>query len=256
MASPAQPDNTAAGVLKWVNEQGYALEHKTAEAFRSHKYRVRPGTVYRSGDDRGEIDVVARAPLQGPYGFVVVVECKRSPNAWLIRKAELAQDDFQWSPIASVDLAAHLARNWTVTVQAAFPVEQPIAFDVVQAHKKPGGQNPPYEAMQQALDGAAALVRNVSQYPAPAFFHAVVVTDAPLYTLTYTAAGDPEILPTDWERVVVGSARSWGAPVAVDLVHERALEGLPKRLRFEFQDLFDALPQEPPSSKPPMGAIA
>lgn len=242
-------DNTVQGVQKWVRTQGYGLEHVTAAAFRAQKYRVRQGAVYRSDNDLGEIDVIAEPVLEGPYRFIAVVECKRSRSAWVIRKSQLAKEEFHWSPIASAGLLEHMNAYWGSLVQAPFPVDQPTAFDVVQAHRDPGAANPAYRALQQAVDSAAALLKG-SAYPEPVLYLPTVVTDAPMYTLTFNTAGDEELQPTAFERVVLGSARSWSSLVAVDLVSVADLEDHVVRLRHSVQAIRAALPDTAPAPVP------
>ena len=74
-------------VTKWLEEQGFTLEMRTAACFRKAGFEVRQSSYYvdpESGKNR-EIDVIAFAPDKDRHGIIkiiFVVECKSSNKPW------------------------------------------------------------------------------------------------------------------------------------------------------------------------------
>ena len=74
-------------VRKWVTDQGYPLEMRTAKAFRAGKFEVHQSEIYfdeEAGKTR-EIDLIAIAPdIVGLTKIIFAVECKSSKKPWVI----------------------------------------------------------------------------------------------------------------------------------------------------------------------------
>lgn len=74
-------------VRKWVTDQGYPLEMRTAKAFRAGKFEVHQSEIYfdeEAGKTR-EINLIAIAPdIVGLTKIIFAVECKSSKKPWVI----------------------------------------------------------------------------------------------------------------------------------------------------------------------------
>ena len=74
-------------VEKWLIEQGFSLEMRTASAFREAGFEVRQSTLYRDPETEKsrEVDVYAIDPdYHGILGISFVVECKAAVKPWVL----------------------------------------------------------------------------------------------------------------------------------------------------------------------------
>lgn len=74
-------------VRKWLNEQGYPLEMKTAAVFRKVGFEVEQSCLYADTESNKprEIDVLARVPdYIGSIRIIFLVECKASKKPWVL----------------------------------------------------------------------------------------------------------------------------------------------------------------------------
>jgi hypothetical protein len=84
-------------VLAWLDVGGFPLEMKAAAAFRHAGFEVRQSATYADPmTEKGrEIDVLANDPdLFGFIDLATVVECKSSPNPWVVLTANDAMEGY------------------------------------------------------------------------------------------------------------------------------------------------------------------
>jgi hypothetical protein len=239
-----QPTELVASVRRWLREQGYALEYEAARVFRDAGFAARQGQVYRDGDITREVDVVAVAQFDGPSqcDFIVVVECKKSKAPWVVRRAELDDDQRSWEPIASKQL-----KEWLVehrTLDAYLSVGTPTGIDVVQTHFKSGEErersDAAYRAVAQVVSAARGLLRSSKR---ATLIYPVVVLDAPLLTLNYDDLGEDHLQEWGWDRLL-WSGGDLPHPTAVDIVKREDLPGRAARLHAELDRVRVALPAQ------------
>ncbi|AEG91330.1 hypothetical protein [Ramlibacter tataouinensis] len=84
-------------VLSWLEATGFPLEMEAAAAFRNAGFEVRQSTTYtdpRAGKGR-EISLLANDPdIFGLIHLAMVVECKSSPDPWVVLTAPDAMEAY------------------------------------------------------------------------------------------------------------------------------------------------------------------
>jgi hypothetical protein len=235
-----------AEVRRWLSGQGYALEHVTAEGFRQAGYVASLGRTYRDATTAKtrEIDVVASfrqtyLRAEPPFETLVAVECKVAPVPWVVRKAELLDEQLTWRAVATASVADFISQANQI---ARFPLGDPPGFDVVAARttQKPA-EDPAFGAIAQAVMSARGLVEAAGR-ERPVLVHPVVVVDGHLFSLSYDADGRDQVRPTTSERIVWSGDSSTQEPVVVDIVTRPAIQTFAKSLRQIFLVLQNAAP--------------
>jgi hypothetical protein len=233
--------SSADAVTVWIQTQGYGVEHQTARVFGAYGFVARQGLTYRDRktDKARDVDVLAsaRAERPGAVEMHVVVECKRSPRAWMTRTSAVppGKGSQAWLPIAALSVREYLAGH--PAHLDSLPLPKPVAFDVIETHfDRQDVSNPAYVAISQAVSAAGGLQENLAQFPNAAVFHPVVVLDGTLYRVAFvgTEVSVNEILH---ERVYWSGSHSLDGPVLVDVVTLRGLPDFAPTLREELASL-------------------
>jgi hypothetical protein len=234
-------------VAEWLQKQGYALEHKTAEEFRRAGFVPRLGLTYRDFDEGKvrEVDVVARASLAASRVEVhLVVECKRLHKPWVVRVADmdyLRKGNLSWLPVATARVREHMVAN-RAAIEAAYPVPQPVGFDLIQAFKdKPNDADAAHDAMAQVVSAAVGLAADRVRFPNPAVFHPVVVVDGSLFEARFEAYPVASVTEVERARVHWSGARQLPHPVLIDVVTVDGLETFASDARWSAGQLAEAL---------------
>jgi hypothetical protein len=221
-------------VVAWLHGQGFGLEYSVARAFRANGFRATQGLTYRDPETRKlrDVDVHAQALLASvrdtPLPFALpniaaVVECKRSKAPWLVLTTPDRDFGKQPSvPIATAELRRALDGHPVVMLDT-LKRPSPTPFNVLQSHAEPSNDsNPAYAACNQAVSSCIGMIEegagHMLAYP-------VVVTDAPLFSVSYGEDGSEQVDEAEWARVL------WsGAPRRTDAAR-RGDEGRHRKAR-------------------------
>lgn len=238
-------------VREWLELQGYAIEHRTAAAFTEFGFDARQGLTYRDPTEGKvrEADVVAAASLtDDKVELHAVVECKRSTKPWVTRTTHpsaFRKGRSRWIPIATPSVANYLAASRSI-LDDAIRLEDPTAFDIVEAHRlDPKSGDPAYGALAQVVSAASGLIANTELFPNPALFHLVVVLDAELFRVTYGRYPEFTLSRIDRERIHWSAGQAVSAPVVIDVVTVAAIDEYARNLRVAFGELAHGLQLAP-----------
>jgi hypothetical protein len=175
-------------VVAWLDEQGFTLEMRTAEAFRAAGFAVRQSSQYvdaESGKSR-EIDVLAidRDHLWGAIEIAFVIECKSSKTPWVLLCSSdtlVNYNRLQAFAVLSEKALGALVKRIVGLVDRWpwFRKDGPGAYSVRQAFSH---SDAPYTAAVSVAKASTSWVRAVVQEGKVPYVFAfpVVVTDAPL----------------------------------------------------------------------------
>ena len=186
-------------VSDWLHKTGLPLELAAASAFKKFKLEVTHSAVYADPQtDKGrEIDVVAYArDGTGLLQLYAVVECKASPNPWVV----LVNTDQPHLQYASLGLATDNTRQ--ALPSKAFCRPDPLAdalfnisgtgYSLRQAFSK--DNDPAYAAAISLVKAAKVqLHESHSKTERFKFVLPVLVVDAPLYECTVLENGKIEL---------------------------------------------------------------
>lgn len=168
--------NSPEAVKGWLDGQGYAVEHRVATHLARRRWVARQGLTYRDPTTAKtrEVDVAARALLEGAIELHLVVECKRSAKAWVTRttsSAVLQKGRVTWRPVASS--LVHELLEAQPNILRSLPINRQVPFDVVEAwhERRDENQNPAHNALSRVVSGAVGLLSNADQFPNPALMH-------------------------------------------------------------------------------------
>ena len=186
-------------VLEWLQRTGFPLEMHAASAFRSAGFDVRQSATYSDPESsKGrEIDVLAQDPdWIGVVEISFVVECKASPNPWVVLTSEDALSNYnRLFAFAITSLAARQAligKGYT-TFGALDPyIKRPShgGYALRQAFCK--DNDPAYAAAIGVMKACTDLAqdRTSSEIPRLAFVFPVIVVDSPLFECVLTEDGE------------------------------------------------------------------
>lgn len=169
--------------------------------------------------------------------MLCAIECKRGTGAWVVFTSD--DPDLRraaWHPVHySMESILQFRPN---ALSGFLPRPHPTAYKVVEIHGKAGESNPAYAACNQAISAAhgASGVGGVAQLVYP-----IVVIDAPLFSVTYTANGDESINEVPLARVLWSGSPLVDGPTQIDIVTSGAIESHAKTLRIELGDLYEEL---------------
>lgn len=236
--------NSPEAVKGWLDGQGYAVEHRVATHLARRRWVARQGLTYRDPTTAKtrEVDVAARALLEGAIELHLVVECKRSAKAWVTRttsSAVLQKGRVTWKPVASS--LVHELLEAQPNILRSLPINRQVPFDVVEAwhERRDENQNPAHNALSQVVSGAVGLLSNADQFPNPALMHPVVVLEGSLFRASFADDGTSSVEQIQWERVHWSGASNLAAPVVVDVVTLGSLDDYLTNLQSELEDLND-----------------
>ena len=194
-------------VLEWLQKTGFPLEMYAASVFRSAGFDVRQSFTYSDPESaKGrEIDVLVQDPdWFGVIEISFVVECKASPNPWVVLTSEDALSNynclFAFAITSAAARQALIAKGFA-TFGALDPyIKRPShgGYGFRQAFGK--DNDPAYAAAIGALKACAGLARDrtSSNIPRLAFVFPIIVVDAPLFECAL--AEDGELRLTEVEQ--------------------------------------------------------
>ncbi|MFC4495800.1 hypothetical protein ACFPA8_16860 [Streptomyces ovatisporus] len=222
-------DALARKVMSWLSDQGYPLEMRTAEAFRSRGLAVRQSEYYFDSDSGGhrEIDLVARIPLherdfEVDHSFLCpVIECKSSPGKpWIIfsggenidavdciaQRFVLRSARTKWE-----EFARRLTFNRDSLLHAPLPlfrVEYDVGYSAVRSSLGKSREDVAYGAMTSVSKAAYAVANMLSPALAMQVAVPIIVVDSPLFKCTLDMQGNAQL-----ERIAMGSV-AWRNKIA------------------------------------------
>jgi hypothetical protein len=181
--------STAESVRKWIEKTGLPLEMEAAAAFRRAGFFVRQASAYsdEGGEKSREIDVLATTrDLVGIVDVSFVVECKASPNPWVVLTSEDAFSAYNRLTAFAVTTAharkaiaqfSDLDSPWDRLVQyIELPEEGGYGFR--QAFS--GHNDTAYGASMSVLKACRGVFGS-REFPCIGFAFPVIVVDAPLF---------------------------------------------------------------------------
>jgi hypothetical protein len=145
----------------------------------------------------------------------VVFECKVSGDPWIVRKAELDDDQRSWRPIASRQLASYLASKES-PVPRWIRLDDPTALSLVVG--APNKDEQAYAALSQLVSAAIGWrARHEAEADRPIWVHPILMIDAPLFSLHYDQDGAEALAATAHERLLWSGYHGLSDPVLVDI---------------------------------------
>jgi hypothetical protein len=175
-------------VLAWLDTAGFPLEMKAAAGFRDAGFEVRQSTTYAdpTTEKSREIDVLANDPdLFGFIDLAAVVECKSSPNPWVVLAAQDVMEGYNrlrtravYTPKAFSALSDQKLSD--LTVQRLLHREGRCGYALRQAFSK--GNDPGYEAAMAVLSACRGIFPpRRPGWETVAAAVPIIVVDAPLF---------------------------------------------------------------------------
>jgi hypothetical protein len=186
-------------VRKWVTEQGYPLEMRTAKAFRAGQFEVHQSEIYfdeEAGKTR-EIDLIAIAPdIVGLTRIIFAVECKSSKKPWVIFSSNQATAGM--NIFYSYAVMSKMVREALIEIAHNDPdnSEEPFSFALFQRLKwlrkdrhfgysfrqAFSETDNAYAALVSAMRAACHLINKADERKIPHFqiMFPVIVIDSPL----------------------------------------------------------------------------
>ncbi len=207
-------DSSAAWAMKWLNENGAALEMRVARKMLVTPSQVEHSGYYRDVNEGGlrEFDVHAifaknASTTKSNFEIHVIVECKASSSPWVLFMASEPYGSFDW--ISRTSSRPPVPTGGTVRDLSGFPFAaafrtagQPHAYQVAEAAKK---NSAPYDAVRQVLDAVAGIRAGhlsdsavaEGRTPRLRVYLPVVVTTSPMFEARLTPAGEIELNETE-----------------------------------------------------------
>lgn len=189
-------------VLEWLQKTGFPLEMQAASAFRNAGFDVRQSSTYSDPESaKGrEIDVLAQDPdWIGVIDISFVLECKASPNPWVVLTSDDALASYNRlfafavsSPAAKKVLMNKGYSNFGALAPYIERAEHG-GYGFRQAFAKSDDQA--YAAAVGVIKACAGIARDrpSSNIPLLAFAFPVIVVDAPLFECALGERGELEL---------------------------------------------------------------
>lgn len=231
-------------VSEWLSKTGLPLELAAAASFRKVKFDVTHSAVYADPEmEKGrEIDVVAYArDGTGLLQFYAVVECKASPNPWVV----LATEEKVHLNFAALGLATDNTRE--ALPDRAFFRPDALA-DALLSITSTGyalrqafcRDNDPAYAASMSLAKAAKvqLLESLSRTERYKFVLPVLVVDAPLYECTFQPDGTMkprQVQLTSFQFTAYIPDR---VTCVIRVVHKESMDYLARQLRRVSDEIF------------------
>uniref|UniRef100_C5CLR6 Uncharacterized protein n=1 Tax=Variovorax paradoxus (strain S110) TaxID=543728 RepID=C5CLR6_VARPS len=176
-------------VLAWLDTGGFPLEMKAAAAFRHAGFEVRQSATYADPvTEKGrEIDVLANDPdLFGFVDLATVIECKSSPNPWVVLTAKDAMEGYNCLRTRAVfsDRAyLGLTRDAVNSLQVSplLHAAGRCGYALRQAFSK--GNDPGYEAAMAVVSACKGVFPSLAGTGAATVAAAIpiIVVNAPIF---------------------------------------------------------------------------
>ena len=200
-------------VLKWLQKTGFPLEMEAAAAFRRVGFDVRQSFTFPDPQsDKGrEIDVLAQDPdFFGVIEISFVLECKSSPNPWVV----LVSDDAfsNYNRLHAFAVTSGAARSALTSRILNLGGLKPYlerssrgGYSFRQAFGKES--DPAYSAAMGALKASAGVAqdRESSTVPRLAFAFPVVVVNSPLFECSLRDDGTLELMEVEQSEFLMSA---------------------------------------------------
>lgn len=220
-------------VEKWLKEQGYPLEMRTAQFLLHNGWLLHHSRRYKDpviGKER-EIDILAfnDDPDSTHFHGRLVIECKWAhKKPWvLFTSATVSMTPFGYFRASAMNGAAekaieHLISRGLISVGLAsgFPLfsAHEEGYSVVQALGKSSGTDPAYSAVETAVSAADFFAGRSTEHAI--IYMPTVVLDGELYQCSLAKNGDISVREVDMGLLIHHRSDS---PRCVHIVRESAL---------------------------------
>ena len=184
-------------VLDWLQKTGFPLEMEAASAFRRAGFDVRQSFTYPDPQsEKGrEIDVLATNPdIVGVIDVSFVVECKASPNPWVVLTSEDALSNYNRLfafAVTSNAASEALSARWRQGLGKISPyIERPTrgGYGFRQAFGK--DNDPAYSAAVAVMKACRGVAQDREGIPRLAFAFPIIVVDSPLFECSLRENGE------------------------------------------------------------------
>jgi hypothetical protein len=179
-------------VKGWIEKTGLPLELQTVSDFRSAGFDAEHSSVYVDPEsDKGrEIDVVAysRDALGLLYMFAVV-ECKASPNPWVVVVNESDPKRGVFGSIGVVEKRAEglLPDGFWMRGETAFKLRSSFTGGYALRQAFSNESDPAYTASLSVLKAAVAVIKSYTlSKPRLLFAVPVIVVEAPIFECSFS----------------------------------------------------------------------
>jgi len=213
-------------IKKWLSKTGYSLEMRVAKHFSSKGFRVTQSDYYidfESGQKR-EIDIIARTydwyepPIELSISEVEIfanIECKAHQNQpWVFFKGDQNSiHDFE-TPLSNSDAQTLLNKTRTSLGNTHFYQMAKSATNGVTQALCNTKQDIPYKAIMSALKSAEGktiaelefekdkeAAGGIDEYRYSACIFPIVITDAKLFEVSLTEAGEISVKEVGYSAV-------------------------------------------------------
>jgi len=199
---------------KWLEEQGYPLEFRVAQAWAKSGFHVRQSVFYDDPETNlpRELDVLAHhqrtavsktTAASFTTALTFLIECKSSRDApWIVlcgvnsEKLTLPIFVQRWLVVGDKEelVRNELSRAWWSKAEIFREIDL-IGHGIVRAHKK-SGTDLPFHAVKQVLSathGRAKKIAAAGEHNRCHLLFPVVVTDAHLFGAWLTPNGELEL---------------------------------------------------------------
>lgn len=210
----SESHSSATWAMKWLNENGAALEMRVARKMLVTPSRVEHSGYYRDVNEGSlrEFDVHAvfnknASAAESNFEIHVIVECKASSPPWILFMASESYGSLDWDfenffESASRDGATVRDLNGFPFAAAFRTSGQPHAYQVAEAAKK---NSAPYDAVRQVLDALAGIRAGhlsdgaavKGHTPRLRVYLPVVVTTSPMLEARLSPNGEIELHDTE-----------------------------------------------------------
>lgn len=240
-------DSPLAKVSGWIHKTGLPLELAAASAFKLFKFDVTHSAVYADPQsDKGrEIDVVAYVrDGTGLLQFYAVIECKASPNLWVV----LTSSDPVGIAYSSIGLATERTRDALPSdslstrhdLGSALYVLHNHGYGLKQAFSKEN--DPAYAACISVMKAAQAqLEESFSNTDRYKFVMPLIVVDAPIYECIVASNGEIELKEVQYSSFNFTAYIPDRLHCVVRIVHKDSLNHVARLLKRISEEIFVCL---------------
>lgn len=218
-------------VRSWLDVSGFPLEMKAAAAFREAGFEVRQSTTFADPvTDKGrEIDVLANDPdIMGFVDLAVVVECKSSPNPWVVLTASDVMEGY--NRVRTRALFTERAyrgitrgRYDDLKVRPLLQEKGRCGYALRQAFSK--GNDPGYEAAMAVVSAGKGVFppKSVGGWETIAAAVPVIVVNAPIFECELRANGEMELVEVPQTDFLFSARIPGHVACSIRVVHVNAI---------------------------------
>lgn len=188
-------------LLEWLKKTGFPLEMEAASAFREAGFDVRQSFTFPDWQsDKGrEIDVLAEDPdWLGVIEVSFVVECKSSPDPWVVLTSDYALSNY--SRLFAFAVTSDAAKSALIKRLEDLGALEPYfkhpargGYGFRQAFGK--GNDPAYSAAIGAMKASCGVAQDRKPGPIPrlVFAFPIIVIDSPLFECSLAQDGQLQL---------------------------------------------------------------